>query len=421
MKQILNRVQPLPGFVYQAVRLTGAAGQERIEVSVAPHAQRSGCCGECRRACPGYDCPNSDRPRRWQHVPLWNIVVYLIYAPRRVQCPEHGIVIEYMPWNEGKRPLTQAMMIFLALWARRLSWRDTAKAFTTSWESVFRSVGWFVAWGLRHRKLENVHAIGIDEIHRGKGKRANNFFTLIYQLDAGCRRLLWVGPKRTQASLRRGLDSLGPEVLASIQFVCSDMWRPYLNVVARKVGHALHILDRFHIVSHLNQALDRVRREETSRLKDCSRGKKLKRMRWRLLKKRSRVRGFARLKLYSLVHCKLATGKAWVLKEVFQQFWSYKSALQARFFLRAWCSLVLRSRLEPFKKVAKMLLRHEPLLINWFLAKGEVSSGAVEGMNNKIRVTTRRSYGFRTDNALVLALYHNLGKLPEPPVTHRLC
>ena len=233
--------------------------------------------------------------------------------------------------------------------------------------------------------------------------------------------MLWVGPKRTQASLRRGLDSLGPEVLASIQFVCSDMWRPYLNVVARKVGHALHILDRFHIVSHLNQALDRVRREETSRLKDCSRGKKLKRMRWRLLKKRSRVRGFARLKLYSLVHCKLATGKAWVLKEVFQQFWSYKSALQARFFLRAWCSLVLRSRLEPFKKVAKMLLRHEPLLINWFLAKGEVSSGAVEGMNNKIRVTTRRSYGFRTDNALVLALYHNLGKLPEPQVTHRFC
>ncbi len=81
----------------------------------------------------------------------------------------------------------------------------------------------------------------------------------------------------------------------------------------------------------------------------------------------------------------------------------------------------MRSRLEPMKRVARMLRKHEPLLLNWFRAKGEVSSGAVEGLNNKIRVVTRRSYGFRTYRAMELALYHNLGRLPEPEATHRFC
>jgi transposase len=421
VKTLLNRVQPIPGFVYRCVRLEGPPGAERIEVEIAPHAQRQGCCGKCRASCPGYDCPREDHPRCWQHVPLWNIPVYIFYAPRRVYCPVHGVVTEHLPWSEGKRPFTVALMVFLALWARRLSWRETARSFRTSWEAVYRSVEWFVEWGLAHRRLTNVRAIGIDEIHRGKGKRAHNFFTLIYQLDAGCRRLLWVGPKRTQASLRRGLASLGPEVLQTIRFVCSDMWQPYLQVVARQLGQAWHILDRFHVVGLLNRALDRIRRAECARLQGSPRGQRLKRMRWRLLKKHSRVRGHARAKLYALVRSKLATGRAWILKEVFQQFWTYRSAFHARIFLRAWCTLVMRSRLAPMRTVAQTLRRHEPLLMNWFRAKGEVSSGAVEGMNNKIRVVTRRSYGFRTDRALVVALYHNLGRLPEPPLTHRFC
>jgi transposase len=86
-----------------------------------------------------------------------------------------------------------------------------------------------------------------------------------------------------------------------------------------------------------------------------------------------------------------------------------------------WCYRALRSRLEPMKKVARMLRGHEELILNWFRAKGEISSGAVEGLNNKIRVVTRRSYGFRTYEAMEIALYHTLGRLPEPESTHRFC
>jgi len=386
VKTILNRIQHPVGFVYQDVRFCGRRRQaDRIEITLERHPGIRRRCSECQRPTPGYD----QLPlRRWRHVPLWGIPTWFVYAPRRVQCPEHGVVVEHLPWSDGKRPQTTAMMGFLARWARRLSWRETAKVFQTSWEAVYRSVEWFVRWGLEHRELRGVESVGLDEIHWGKGKRADNFLTVIYQIDAHCRRLLWVGRRRTQATLRRGLRALGPEVMQGLRFICSDMWQPYLQVMAAQAGQALHVVDRFHITMHLNQALDQVRRTESSRLRaeDKATAQRLKGMRWPLLRRGSRVRGRARQKLQALLDSKLATARAWELKEAFSHFWSYKSLLWAGAFLDYWCYRAMRSRLEPMKKVARMLRTHEELLLNWFRAKGEICSGAVEGLNNKIRV-----------------------------------
>jgi transposase len=413
-------VQRFVGFVYHEVRLLECGGQAEIEIQLQPHGGMQGRCSQCRRPAPGYD----HLPvRRWQFVPLWGIATYFLYAPRRVKCAEHGVVVEHMPWSDGKRPITYAMMGFLARWARRLSWRETARVFGTSWDSVYRSVQWFVEWGLSQRKLQQVESLGVDEIHWGRGLRAANFLTVIYQIDGHCRRLLWVGKSRSERTLRRGLKALGPEVVKGIRFVCSDMWKPYLNVLAAEAGQALHVLDRFHITMHLNQAVDQVRRAEGTRLRAASKPKagKLKHMRWSLLRRGSRVRGRARQKLNALLVSKLSTGRAWELKEVFAHFWKYKSVIWAGAFLDYWCERAMRSRLEPMKKVARMLRAHEELLLNWFRAKGEVSTGAVEGLNNKIRVVTRRSYGFRTYDAMEMALYHTLGRLPEPESAHRFC
>ena len=416
LKTILNYAQPIPGFVYEQIEFLNEGEKARIDVGIRPHSQRHAKCSKCLEECPCYDhLPG----RSWHQVPLWNIVCFFHYAARRVNCPTDGIIVEQMPWSQGKRTMTIAMMAHLSMWAKRMSWQATASAFKVSWESVFRAVEWTVSWGLENRILTNVKAIGIDELHRGK----SGFLTIIYQIDEEMRRLLWIGPKRTEATLRDGLDALGPVVVAGLEFVCSDMWRPYLKVIRERIAHALHVLDRFHIASHLNGAVDEVRRGEMSRLTAAgkSAGAKLKKMRWSLLKKKSRVRGKARQRLNSLITSKLATARAWVLKESFQHFWTYRSVTHAGKFLDAWCRRAMRSRLVPIKKVARMLRRHEPLILNWFRAKGEISSGAVEGMNSKIRVTTRRAYGFRTYRAMEVALYHNLGKLPEPPPTHKFC
>ena len=418
VKTILNRIQRFAGFVYQSVQLRGSGGSLRVEVKIEPHRGRRGKCASCLKPCAGYDqLPE----RRWLFVPLWGIIVHFFYQPRRVECAEHGIGVEHIPWSEGKRPVTTAMMGFLARWARRLSWRETARTFQTSWEAVYRSVEWFVQWGLSHRELAGVESIGVDEIHWGKGKRGDNFLTVIYQIDSHCRRLLWVGRRRTRSTLRRGLTTLGPAVVSGLRFVCSDMWRAYLNVIAAKVPQALHVLDRFHITMHLNKAVDEVRRGETGRLRGRPTAEKLKRMRWQLLRRGSRVRGQAKQRLCGLLRANLATGRAWMLKETFRDFWRYRSLTWAAAFLDVWCERAMRSRIEPMKKVARMLRAHEELLLNWFRAKGEISAAAVEGLNNKIRVVTRRSYGFRTYDAMELALYHNLGRLPEPETTHRFC
>ena len=386
---------------------------------MAAHGGRGAKCSRCLKPAPGYDRLET---RAWLFVPLWGIVTWFLYAARRVNCPEHGVVVEHVPWSAGKRPVTLTMMCFLSRWARRLSWRETARVFGTSWQCVYRSVQWFVEWGLANRVLAGIKAIGVDEIFWGRGRKSEAFLTVIYQIDGHCRRLLWVGRKRTQATLRRGLEALGSEVVGGLQYVCSDMWKPYLKVLAQRVGQALHILDRFHITMHLNQAVDQVRRAESTRLKGQPLAERLKKMRWKLLRKGSHVRGRAKVKLEGLLASRLATGRAWDLKEAFQHFWKYRSPIWAGGFLDYWTERAMRSRLEPMKKVARMLRAHEGLILNWFKARGEVCTGATEGLNNKIRVVTRRAYGFRTYKAMEIALYHNLGKLPEPnELTHKFC
>jgi transposase len=418
VKTLLNPIQHFVGFVYHSICLRSASGSQRVEVRIQPHRGLRGKCATCQQACPGYD-PLAER--RWLFVPLWGIVGHFFYRPRRVDCPAHGSGVEHIPWSQGKRRVTTAMMGFLARWARRLSWRETARTFQTSWEALYPSVEWCVTWGLAHRRLEAVQALGLDAIHWGKGQGADRFLTGIYQIDRQCRRLLWVGPRRTQATLRQGLAALGPSVLGGRRFVASDMGKPSLTVIAAPVGHALPGLDRCHITMHLNPAVDPVRRGARTPVGTAPSAARLKKMRGTLLRRGSRVRDHARTKLNALLASQLATARAWMLKNFFAHFWTYKAFVWGGAFRDYWTQRALRSRLEPMKRVARMRRSHEALNLNWFKAKGEISTGPVEGRNNKVRVVTRRSYGFRTYKAMELALYHNLGRLPEPENSHSFC
>jgi transposase len=418
VKTVLNQTHPIPGFRYASVRLVAGPGAVEVWGEIEAHAPRRGRCSVCAQAAATYD---HLARREWTHVGLWGLRTRLFYPPRRVRCPEHGVRVEAMPWNEGKRPWTRAMMVCLARWARRLSWRETAEAFEVSWEAVYRSVQWIVEWGLAHRVLTGITAIGLDELHWRKGKQAANFLTLIYQVDDGCRRLLWVGLRRTERPVRRGLKTLGAEGLAGIRVVVSDMWRPSLAVVRKHLGQAVQILDRFHLTALLTKAGDQVRRGEGHALRGQRRGERLKQTRWLLLKPRARVRGKARERLEAVIHSQLKTARAWSLKEAFAPFWTYHHPRWAKAFLDAWITRALRSRLAPMRTVAQTLRDHEPLILNWLAWKKAFSSAAVEGLNTKARVVTRRSYGFRQFPVLEVALYHTLGKLPEPELTHRFC
>ncbi len=415
VKTILNRIQKHRGFVYGDVRLEDQLDGLALTVDLYPHARNRPQCAGCGHRGPQYD---RLAPRRFEFVPLWGLRVFFLYMMRRVDCPRCGVTVEQVPWADGKHQLTTTYMWFLARWAKRLSWQEVARVFRTSWDQVFRSVALAVAWGRDHVDLTGIRAIGIDEIHWQHGPR---FLTLVYQIDATRKRLLWLGQHRRAKTLLRFFRWFGAERTAALAFICSDMWKPYLQVVAKKAGHALHILDRFHIATHMSDAIDQVRRAEVHALRQQGRQPLLTKTRWLLLKRPANQTREQRTRLRELVQHNLRAVRAMLLRERFEPFWHYRSVDWAGAFLDEWCVQVMRSRIEPMKKVVRILRRHRPLLLNWFRAHGEISAAVVEGFNNKAKLTTRKAYGFRSYRCVEIALYHTLGQLPEPEATHRFC
>ena len=415
IKTLLNKVERFKSFVYGSIRVTLVDGVEALVIDIEPRRNSRPICPECGKQRSVYD----RQPQRlFEYLPIWSFKAYFRYAPRRVKCPEHGVKVEALPWGYGKERMTFSYQVFLARWAKRLSWKETADIFETSWDTVFRAVKFVVDYGLAHRSLEGVTEIGVDEIAVFKG---HNYLTLVYQLNAGVRRLLWCGRERRVKTLLQFFKEFGPERSAKLRFICSDMWAPYLKVIARKAPQALNILDRFHIMRKFNEAIDAIRRDEVKQLRANGQENVLERKRWLLLKRPENLSEKQTAGLGELLKLNLASIKGYLMREDFQRFWEYQRPDFAGKFLDNWVTRALQTDLEPMKKVAKMLKSHKPLILNWFQAKGELSCGAVEGLNLKAKLTMRKAFGFRTLKCLQIALYHELGKLPEPDYLHRFC
>jgi transposase len=260
-----------------------------------------------------------------------------------------------------------------------------------------------VQWGLEQRKLTRIRSLGIDEVAWRKG---HDYLTLVYQIDEHCQRLLWVGKDRTSETLLRFFQGFGAPRAARLRFICSDLWKPYLKVIADKASRAVHVLDRFHVLQHLNKAVDEVRAQEARALKAQGQEAVLTHSRWCLLKRPENLTEKQEVKLAELLRYNLKAVRTYLLKEDFQFFWDYRSPTWAGKFLDRWCTRALRSRIEPMKKVARTLRQHRPLLLNWFRAKKRISSGVVEGLNNRLKLTLRKAYGFRTFEAVEVEDVH---------------
>jgi len=415
IETLLNKVYWHKSFVYKDVKMERIGRHESLVVNIEPRKNSLAICASCLNAGPVYD--HMPDYRQFEFIPVWNIPVYFHYRMRRVDCRRCGVKVEQVPWAEGKSPVTKPFALFLARWARRLSWKETAESFCTTWDTVFRSVKQIVEYGMKHRNLNGITAIGVDEIQYGKG---HQYLTLVYQINAGARRLLFIGKERRARTLLRFFRDFGKERCEALKYVCSDMWRPYVKVITKKAVNALHILDRFHIVQNLNKAIDKIRAEEIKRL--ASEGydeEVLKNTKYCFLKNEGNLTDNQKIKLDDVLQYDLKSVRAYLLKESFQLFWNYKDPRWAEWYLNKWCARAMRSKLEPIKKFVRMLRRHQPLIMNWFKAKKAYNSGIVEGMNRKINLVTRKSYGFRSYDVLKIALFHNMGELPEPNFTHR--
>lgn len=414
LKTLINRRHKFKYFKYNKKAYFDNEGTLIINLLSKDSAKPR--CSKCQKICPGYD---RQKERGFLFVPLWGNKVKIIYRPRRVRCEKHGIIIEHMPWTIGKRPVCRLFACFLAKLSKKLSWKDVAEMSKTSWDIVYVSVKYVVDYGLARRQLEDIKQIGIDEIKVFK-KGKNKFVTLVFETTKGSKRLLWIGENRKAKTLYKFFALLGKNRYQSIVAVSSDMWSAYLKVIKKKLPTAIHVLDRFHIMKKFSEAIDDMRRLEFEMLKNRDAGNILKNTRWIFLKKPENLTENQSLKLKDLASNHLMTYKAYLMRESFQRFWDLPNKRIAKIFMHVWMKMVSRTKIEPMKKVAATLKNHQDLILNWFAAEPKISNATVEGFNNKAKLILRKAYGYRSFEALKVALYHNLGNLPEPDFAHRL-
>jgi transposase len=397
IKTILKETLSLQGFKIDYITKINAT----IQVQLMPDQRYKPLCGHCRKPGRFRDIRTQ---RHFKHVPLWNIAVEVVYRPRRVRCREcDGVYVEYLPWAAGKRRMTTAYACFLATWARLLPWKQVADLFQCSWGTVCSAVHHVVDYGLQQRDLSHLSVIGIDEISR---KRGHQYLTNVYDLNSGT--LIWSAPGRSKDTLSAFFELLGEQGCRRLKGVCCDMWRPYIDVVQQYVPQATLVFDKFHIISHLMNAVDQVRRDEI-REKGKSHKELVTHTRFIWLKNPWNLTDTQKGRLSALENLNLKINRAYLLKESFRQLWSYKTMGWASRFLKKWFWWATHSRLKPMRDFAWMLRRHEQGLLNYF--KLRIDNGMVEGLNNKAKVVSHRAYGYRSSHMYITALFHCLGNL----------
>jgi transposase len=379
--------------------------QECMTITIDRLGRRLLRCSLCGHRC--REVHNVGAERQWRDLAMREQQLILRYAPRRVDCPRCGVRVEKVPWAEPWARVTTALAKAVAVLARELSWQGTARHYKLNWKSVATIVKRCVAYGLKNRARPPVHVIGMDEVSRRKGQV---YLTVVYDLER--RVLLWVGEDRTEEAVKKFFtEEMGRRRCRTLQVVCMDMWAPYYKLVRQHAPQAQVLFDRFHIVKHLNEAVDEVRK---SLMRTLSRKERVsfKGTRWLLLKNPWNLSDHQRERLSTLVKWNTPLVRAWYLKESFQLFWLYKQNKRAVDHLNKWMRSAMRSKLEPFKKFVRMLRSHLDGILAW--TKLQISNGAVEGMNNKIKSISHRSFGFRSAEHFIAAIYHCCAKLPLP-------
>lgn len=363
---------------------------------------RCGGCGQKVRRTKG-----RTRRRLWRDLKIRHLPLVIAYTPRRVVCPACGVRVEQIPWADRWSRVTKSLSRAVAELARRTDLSTVSWHYGLNWKTVGSILHRVVAWGLAKRQRRPLHILGIDEVSRKKGHK---YLTVVYDLERG--QVAWIGKDRTRETVNQFFDWLGKRRTRIIEAVTMDMWAPYLEVVRQRAPQAEVCFDRFHVVRHLNAAVDEVRRSLVRKLKGPSQAL-VKGTRFVLLKNPWNLTPKQKRSLRALVRTNSPLSRAWYLKEDFHRFWDYVSEGWAKRHLDQWLWWASHSRLAPFKDFARMIRKHQAGILAW--TKRRITNGALEGVNNKIKLVSHRSYGFRNDERYIEAIYHNCSALPLPP------
>ena len=259
-----------------------------------------------------------------------------------------------------------------------------------------------------HPPSKQLRAIGIDEISVRKG---HTYAIVVADLDR--KRPIWLGGQgRGEQDVQLFFDAMGLERCNVIELAVMDMWKPFRKATLKHAPKAQIVYDKFHIMRHLANALDQVRRSEYKRVNEKKR-RFIKGQRYTLLSHKANLDIEGRRALRMLLQANKRLNKAYVLKESFGQLWDYNNPTWARKFFESWKSQLRWQRLKPFEKFAAMIERHWDGIISYCHPDHKVSLGFMEGLNNKIRVIQRRAYGIKDQEYLMLKVLTSFIKEPK--------
>jgi transposase len=354
-------------------------------------------CGCCGRAHSGwYD----RRVRHVRDLPCGEARIFLETEVRRVQCKSCGQVKrERLDFLADNPFYTQRFAYYVGRRCRQATIKDIAEELSLHWETIKTLEMQYMRAQLAKTGIPGPKVIGIDEISIRKG---HTYRIVVSDLIRG--RPIWFGGEdRKEASMAQFYDWLGEKKSGGIRLAVMDMWKPFRNATVARAPQAAILFDKFHIMRHLGEALDKVRKAEYARLSGKDR-RYIKGQKYTLLSRRENLTLEGRQTLRTLLAANKRLNTAYLLKESFGQLWSYEHEGWARRFFENWRASLKWQRLVPYEKFADMIDRHWDGIAAYCKPENKVSLGFVEGLNNKIRVIQRRAYGLRDEEYLRLKI-----------------
>lgn len=392
---------------WEVSRVEVAHSDQEVRIHVVRGRRPPLRCPECDTACGGYDT----RTRRWRHLDTMQYQTFLIAEVPRVRCAEHGVRTVAVPWAQESSRFTALFEAVVIDWLLEASFAAVSRQLRLSWDQVAGIQERAVRRGLARRERLSPTHIGVDET---SFQKRHEYVTTVNDLKEGV--VLFVADDRKQSSLDGFYEALGEEACAGLEAIAMDMWAPYITSSRTYVPEADRkiVFDKFHVAKHLGDAVDQVRRRENKVLRGVG-DDRLVKTRYQWLQNPDRMslrqwRGFAPLR-----DSTLKVARAWAIKESAMGLWGYVRRGWAERMWKHWYSWAIRSRLEPVKRVARMIKKHWEGVIN--AATTDVTNARSEGINSKIQWIKRQACGFRNRQRFRNAIYFHLGGLDLYPET----
>ncbi len=380
-------------------------GEVRIRVEIAGTPKLR--CPECEQTCPGYDA----RTRSWRHLDTMQYRTIVTAQVPRVECSEHGVIQISVSWADAGSRFTALFEALVIDWLLEASFSAVSRQLDLSWHQVAGIQDRAVKRGLLRRNRKPPTHIGVDETSFAK---RHEYVTTVNDLKEGV--VLHVANDRTQASLGAFYEGLGEEGCAGLEAIAMDMWPAYIASTRAYVSKADDkiVFDKFHVAKHLGDAVDRVRRQENKQLR-AEGDDRLVKTKYQWLQNPDGMSSKQWQSFAPLRDSTLKVARAWAIKESAMSLWGYLRRGWAERMWRRWYSWAIRSRLEPVKRVARMIKKHWEGVIN--AATTSVTNARSEGMNSKIQWIKRMACGFRNRERFRNAIYFHLGGLDLYPET----